>query len=620
MRIALVFICRDNEDSIAKMVESCLPIVDEIYATDTGSTDRTKEILESFSDRVPVFVFDEPWKNFAHNRTVMMQNARSQTKCDYLLIMDTDEYLEIKEGFDKKKLKEDGYLIHTLSGTLSYYRERLVKTKFDIIWKGYAHEYMESPAKMKPYVKLDGLTMQVPAKPMPYSKNIIRNYKLLLEEYKENPNNPRTVFYLAETCRDLRWLEDAIFYYTLRLKMGGYQEEIYYSMLQLGIINNWLGVSEKAKEWYYKAIEKRAGRTEAMYELSLLLQKENHHDLAAMYLDRIMKMPDTADALFVSWQIKGYLAEFQLSISCFYSGEFDRALQLGLKINTRNDIPDNIRSQNKKNIVFYRRKWNEVHPDQKEYVLETPYPAWEGLGDHLFISAIPKVLKEEMGFKKVWMSNNTHYKTPGVKEIVWENNPYIDGFVNELGMIDDYRQQVHDMMRAAINSKEKTVVNRMLEMYIGNVKGNEDGLPWINVKQFSPLLPELKGKTVFDGNWKSFSGLPESLVLEWFSKRGMPDYQLEKFDGTNYIELPGVPKITGTNLKAYGAIIGSCEEFICMMSGGAVLAAAMRCRAIVLDSVATRSDIFRFREYNKYVLLDQIEPPAERHNLWGVVQ
>ena len=623
MRIALVFICKNNEGTIGSMIESCLPIVDEICATDTGSSDRTKEIIASFSNRLQVHIYDEPWKNFAQARTAMMANAKV-CKCDYYLIMDTDELLEIGENFEKEKLTEDGYLIHTLSGGLSYYRERLVKSTFEWIWKGYAHEYMVSPPGMRSYARLKGLTMNVPGKSVPFSRNIIRNYKLLLEDYKDNPDNSRTIFYLAETCRDLRWLDDAIIYYTLRLKMGGYQEEIYYSMLQLGIIYSWLSDFEKAKEWLYKAIEKNTNRTEAMYNLALLLQKENRHDLATMYLDRIVKTPPSDDVLFISKNIADYEAEFQLSISCFYSGEYDRALDIGLKLNKRSDLPINIRQQNQKNIVFFRRKWNEIHPDKKEYVLETPTPAWDGLGDHLFISAIPKILKEKMGFKKVWMSNNMKFKTPGVKHVVWENNPYVDGFVDELGMIDDYRQQVHDMMRAALNSKHKTVVNRVMELYIGTTEGNEAGLPWVDVLQFFPLNTDLMGKVVFDGHWKSFSGLDEEFVLKFFEKFGFPDYQIrfveeQKADHPaaelHRITLPNVPFITVNDLQDYGRTIGSCKEFVCMMSGGAVLAAAMRCRAHVLDSALTRSDIFRFNEYNEVHILDRFLP-CERKTLW----
>ena len=51
---------------------------------DTGSTDNTMEIIKNFFARknIPGELFEEPWYDFGHNRTVALKRAYQKT--DYL--------------------------------------------------------------------------------------------------------------------------------------------------------------------------------------------------------------------------------------------------------------------------------------------------------------------------------------------------------------------------------------------------------------------------------------------------------------------------------------------------------------------------------------------------------
>ena len=55
---------------------------------------------------------------------------------------------------------------------------------------------------------------------------------------------------------------------------------------------------------------------------------------------------------------------------------------------------------------------------------------WGGLGDHLLHSPIPRIAKEK-GYDKVFISNKSIYRNPQTKKLVWEYNPYVDGFCEE---------------------------------------------------------------------------------------------------------------------------------------------------------------------------------------------
>lgn len=59
---------------------------------------------------------------------------------------------------------------------------------------------------------------------------------------------------------------------------------------------------------------------------------------------------------------------------------------------------------------------------------------WQGLGDNLQVSTLPRRFYELYGEKCVWISNANPYRNSEIKKLVWENNPYIAGFTDEPGL------------------------------------------------------------------------------------------------------------------------------------------------------------------------------------------
>lgn len=84
--VTLAMIVKNEEQFLAGCLESAKPYVDEIVIVDTGSTDGTKAIAESFGARV----IDHEWKNdFAEARNVSLDHARGK----WVLWLDADERL-----------------------------------------------------------------------------------------------------------------------------------------------------------------------------------------------------------------------------------------------------------------------------------------------------------------------------------------------------------------------------------------------------------------------------------------------------------------------------------------------------------------------------------------------
>ena len=92
--ISLCMIVKNEEDTLARCLDTVQDIVDEINIVDTGSTDRTKEIAKKYTSRI----FDYPWNDsFSDARNESFKHA---TK-DYILYLDADDVLLEP---DRKKL------------------------------------------------------------------------------------------------------------------------------------------------------------------------------------------------------------------------------------------------------------------------------------------------------------------------------------------------------------------------------------------------------------------------------------------------------------------------------------------------------------------------------------
>ena len=71
MNLSLCMIVKNEEEVLARCLESARPLVEEIVIVDTGSTDRTKEIAAQFTDRIFSFEWTDDFsaaRNFSFSK------------------------------------------------------------------------------------------------------------------------------------------------------------------------------------------------------------------------------------------------------------------------------------------------------------------------------------------------------------------------------------------------------------------------------------------------------------------------------------------------------------------------------------------------------------------------
>ena len=85
LSLSVVIITLNEEANLARTLTS-VGWADEVVVLDSGSTDRTREIAESFGAKF----FVEPWKGFAAQKNSAIQKATG----DWILSLDADEAVE----------------------------------------------------------------------------------------------------------------------------------------------------------------------------------------------------------------------------------------------------------------------------------------------------------------------------------------------------------------------------------------------------------------------------------------------------------------------------------------------------------------------------------------------
>jgi glycosyltransferase involved in cell wall biosynthesis len=222
-------IVKNEAAVIRRCLESVKPIISHWVICDTGSTDRTKSGIEEILGDIPGNLHDDAWVNFAHNRTLSLQRAKG--KADYHLLIDADMVLNIGGDFSRD-LTEDAYLVR-FEGPLDYQVIRLVSDRHDWRYIGVTHEYVFAETA-QPAARLPSLTVTHYEDSGTRLEKYSRDIALLTEALATEPSNARYVFYLAQSYRDTGDYKRALDWYEKRALLGGWEEETWYALYQVG--------------------------------------------------------------------------------------------------------------------------------------------------------------------------------------------------------------------------------------------------------------------------------------------------------------------------------------------------------------------------------------------------
>lgn len=419
MKLVLILMIRNEERILKRCLEAVETLVDAYAICDTGSTDKTCEIADEFLKTRTGCLSKTEWKNFGHNRTLSFVAAqkfvRDRLKWDlkdtYGLLLDADMVF-VAGSLRQQTLTETGYTIIQKGGNLEYPNCRLIRMDYNWVCRGVTHEYWDGPTKPlgKDICYIDDRN-DGGCK----SDKFERDARLLEQGLKDEPENVRYMFYLAQTYSSLGRRKEAIAMYKKRIAGGGWVEEVWFSHYMIGNLYRDMGNLPKFEEWMLRAYEYRPCRAESIYALAKYFREVSQHYKAYHYAKLGQSIPPTTDSLFIETDVYDGLFDYELSILDYYVTSKEQGLQSSMKALLRTSAHQyNVLS----NLVFY------ASPLKGSGIRRLDLPAVYGPEFRTSAISIVNYPYANVRYVNYWIENG-EYKTPR-DEAVQTYNAYMN--------------------------------------------------------------------------------------------------------------------------------------------------------------------------------------------------
>jgi tetratricopeptide (TPR) repeat protein len=326
--ICLNMIVKNESKIIRRLLDSVSGFIDSYCICDTGSTDDTIDVINKFSEEtgIPGKVVIEPFKNFAYSRSFALQACVGMS--DYVLLLDADMIFQVR-NFDKKKLSEaDTFCLFQGSENFYYKNMRIVRNNGLYKYVGVTHEHVAvPPGNHNVNITKEELFINDIGDGGSKNDKFERDIRLLLDGIKEEPNNVRYHFYLANSYKDSGHFEEAIEYYKKRIEMGDWEQEVWYSNYNIANIYEHLGKIGDALYYWLECYNLNPLRLENIYKIVHHYRVVGKCKTAKIFYDLakevLKKNIDKDDYLFLQNDVYTYKFDYEFSIIAGYVDIFN---------------------------------------------------------------------------------------------------------------------------------------------------------------------------------------------------------------------------------------------------------------------------------------------------------
>ncbi|HAX24416.1 MAG TPA: hypothetical protein DCX80_05200 [Chloroflexi bacterium] len=364
VRIVLCMIVRNEARILQRCLDAALPLIDAACICDTGSTDDTPAIAEQALARAgkPLRLCSHEWVNFGVNRSRSFSETRAfaeelgwELERSYALFLDADMVLHLTPSFAREALTADAFRIRQGNDAFQYDNLRLAKLALPWRSVGATHEYWSATGSARS-IRLDTAWIQDIGDGGSKADKTERDIRLLEADLDAEPDNPRTVFYLAQSYFDSHRYADARALYERRAGMDGWEEEGWYAAFRAGLCALELAEWDRAVAGLLNAWQRRPSRAEPLYQLARAARIRGASQIAMLAAERALSIPfPEQDTLFLDGAAYDRGPTEEISISAYYTGEHDRgAAACDALLRSRN-VPSHTQDQAASNLTYYTR-------------------------------------------------------------------------------------------------------------------------------------------------------------------------------------------------------------------------------------------------------------------------
>lgn len=327
--ISLCMIVKDEEDVIARCLDSVRDLVEEIIIVDTGSKDRTKEIVKAYTSDI----YDFEWiDDFSAARNYSFSKATM----DYIIWLDADDIILEEDREKIKQLKQslnpmiDIVMMKYNIGfdeqgnvTFSYFRERLVKRTKNYKWKEPVHECVEISGNVT------NMDICITHKKM-HAQVADRNLRIFENMVNKGVElSPRCLFYYSRELQYAGRYDEAITYAEKFLDSGkGWIEDNISACADLAICFKQKNDRQNRLKSLLRSFEYDTPRAEPCCEIGFFYIEVNDYQKAKFWFDLATKLKKPEQSWgFTLSDCWGFLPYIQLSVCYDRLGMLEEAVR-----------------------------------------------------------------------------------------------------------------------------------------------------------------------------------------------------------------------------------------------------------------------------------------------------
>lgn len=278
--LILTMIVRDEAATIAETLASVRPLIQGWAIVDTGSVDGTQDAVREALRGVPGKLIQQPWpESFAVARTWAWDLAEELCEGEdhWRFEVSGDTVAHGTVDLVRHHIAgPDGLWVESRMGNITWRRPKITRSGRGWRYKGRLHEIADLPranldARME---TAHGLWLEHRGRPqgLPAQGGRSKYLSMMMADLEESPDDPRTVFYAAQTLElEGRWGE-ARALYEKRIRMAaegkGWNQEAYIAALRVARGCAALGMDDATvRSLFARAVSICPERPEALEEL-----------------------------------------------------------------------------------------------------------------------------------------------------------------------------------------------------------------------------------------------------------------------------------------------------------------------------------------------------------------
>ncbi|WP_041450995.1 glycosyltransferase [Hoyosella subflava] len=361
-RIGICMIVKNEAHVIRRCLTSVEPLADYILIVDTGSTDGTQDIVLEYlteSGRQGK-VIEEPWRDFAYNRSYAMQKLREVRTVDYGLMIDADAVLVPDATFDaagfRDSLEYDLYDIPMITGKVSYRLPLLFSNRPAFHYRGVLHEFLdtslaESRGTVSGFVIKQFQDSARNRNPRKY----LDDADVLADALKTETDplmRARYTFYRAQSLKDGGAQRDALAAYLERAQQGYWEQEVFVSLYRAAQLKEALEFDGADVVQSYLAAFEICQRVEALHgaiRMCRLLGKNHEGYILAKYA---VDTSWSRTGLFVEEWIHDYGLLDEYALVAYWSGHYRESHDAWRQLLSTDSLPADARNRIERNAEF----------------------------------------------------------------------------------------------------------------------------------------------------------------------------------------------------------------------------------------------------------------------------